>query len=153
MIEIINPAIIGVAVALVVFGGVVFFLLLGRWLGNRAIARGATLAHNIASLEGAVFALLGLLIAFTFSGALSRFDLRRAQAVDEANAIGTAYLRIDLLPASTQPALRDSFRRYVDARIATYRSLPDISAVNREVSRSLQVQSEIWADRGQQEHL
>ena len=120
--------------------------MLGRWLGRRAIGRyGAAGAPNISSLEAAVFALLGLLIAFTFSGALSRFDVRRAQAVDEANAIGTAYLRIDLLPASAQPLLRETFRDYVDARIATYRALPDLEAARRELARSQDLQREIWA--------
>ena len=52
------------------------------------------------AVVGAVFALLGLLMAFTFSGAYSRFDVRRQLIVQEANAIGTAYLRLDLLPVS-----------------------------------------------------
>ena len=99
MFQIINPIVVGGAVALAIFVGVVLCLMLGRRIGLRAIARdGIAGTPNIGSLEAAVFALLGLLIAFTFSGALSRFDVRRVQAVDEANAIGTAYLRIDLLP-------------------------------------------------------
>ena len=49
-------------------------------------------------VEGAVFALFGLLVAFSFSGAAERFDVRRQLIVEEANAIGTAYLRIDLTP-------------------------------------------------------
>jgi hypothetical protein len=57
---------------------------------------------------------LGLLIAFIFSGALTRFDTRRVQVVEEANAIGTAWLRLDLLPAAAQPKLRDTFRAYVE---------------------------------------
>jgi len=65
--------------------------------------------------------------------------------VDEANAIGTAYLRIDLLPSSAQPALRETFKKYVDARIETYRSLPDIKAAQRELARSQDLQREIWA--------
>jgi hypothetical protein len=146
MFGIIDPSIIGGAVALGVFAGILSLLFLGRWSGNRAIASGVKPSHNLGSLEAAVFALLGLMIAFTFSGALSRFDIRRAQAVDEANAIGTAYLRIDLLPASAQPQLREALRQYVDARIATYRSLPNIDAANREMSRSRQLQDEIWAE-------
>src|SRR5262244_2622299 len=111
MLHVINPIVIGGAVALVVFVGVVLSLRLGRRIGLWAIARdGAAGTPNISSLEAAVFALLGLLIAFTFSGALSRFDVRRAQAVDEANAIGTAYLRIALLPEAVQPSMRDTFR-------------------------------------------
>jgi hypothetical protein len=60
--------------------------------------------------DEAVFGLMGFLIAFTFSGAASRVDTRRHLVVEEANAIGTAYLRLDLLRASAQPALRESMK-------------------------------------------
>jgi len=76
---------------------------------------------------------------------LGRFDGRRALVVDEANAIGTAYLRIDLLPAAAQPRLREAFRSYTDARIATYKKLPDLNAASEELARSLQLQTEIWS--------
>lgn len=146
MLELINPVLAGGSVAVAILVGIVLCLMLGRRIGRRAIARyGAAGAPSISSIEGAVFALLGLLIAFTFSGALQRFDQRRAQAVDEVNAVGTAYLRIDLLPASAQPALRERFREYIDARIGTYRSLPDIDMAKRELARSLQLQREIWS--------
>src|SRR5437867_3724039 len=49
-------------------------------------------------VDGAIFALFGLLVAFTFSGAAQRFDHRRDLIVAEANDIGTAYLRLDLVP-------------------------------------------------------
>ena len=143
MLEIVNHAVVGSIVAAGIFLGILVCLVLGRRLGRRAVARhGAAGVPNISSLEAAVFALLGLLIAFTFSGALSRFDVRRNQAVDEANAIGTAYLRIDLLPASTQPPLREAFRKYVDARIETYRALPDVKAAHLELVRSQDLQRE-----------
>jgi hypothetical protein len=146
MLEIVNPVVAGGITAVGIFLGIVAFLMLGRWLGRRAIARYAAAGlPNIGSLEAAVFALLGLLIAFTFSGALSRFDLRRGQAVDEANAIGTAYYRIDLLPAAAQPQLRETMRKYVDARIATYGALPDLEAARRELGRSQDLQRELWA--------
>ena len=74
-----------------------------------------------------------------------RLDVRRNQVVDEANAIGTAYLRIDLLPASVQPLLRETLRKYVDARIETYRVLPDLKAAHLELVRSQDLQREIWA--------
>ena len=145
MLKIIDPAIVGGSIAILVFAGIILSLVIGRWVGERAIERhGAGLA-NVASLEAAVFALLGLLIAFTFSGALTRFDVRRAQVVDEANAIGTAWLRIDLLPAPAQPPLRETFKKYVDSRIATYKLLPNVDAALEEVGRSQQLQSEIWA--------
>ena len=146
MLTIIDPAVVGGAVAVALFFGILVFLMLGRRMGKRAIARhGDAGVPNIGSLEAAVFALLGLMIAFTFSGALSRFDVRRGQAVDEANAIGTAYLRIALLPEAAQSAMRETFRNYVDSRIATYRKLPDLAAARDELAHSQQLQNEIWA--------
>ena len=62
-----------------------------------------------------------LLVAFTFSGAAARFDTRRQLIVEETNAIGTASLRLDLLPAAVQPPLRAHFRQYVAARLEVYR--------------------------------
>jgi hypothetical protein len=91
-----------------------------------------------------VFGLLGLLVAFTFSGAATRFDIRRQLIVEETNAIGTAYLRLDLLPPAAQPALRERFRQYVEARLAAYRQLPDIAAAQAEESRAMQMQGDIW---------
>src|SRR5262249_33841892 len=88
--------------------------------------------------------LMGLLMAFTFSNAASRFDTRRQLVVQEANAIGTAYLRLDMLPASAQPALRESFRRYLDARLAVYQKLPDFQAARAELDRATALQGEIW---------
>ena len=143
--EIINPEVIGGAVALALFVGIIAFLFLGRALGERAVARHGSVSSRAGSLEAAVFALLGLMIAFTFSGALERFDKRRAQAVDEANAVGTAWLRMDLLPASAQPKVRETFKAYVDARIATYRKLPDVAAAQAELRRSLELQGELWS--------
>jgi len=146
MLNIVDPAGVGGAVAFAVFLGILGFLAIGRRIGRRAIARyGEAGLFNAGSLEPAVFALLGLLIAFTFSGALTRFDARRTQVVDEANAIGTAYLRIDLLPSSAQPRLRETFRNYLDARIASYRLLPDLQAAERELARSQALQADLWA--------
>jgi len=143
--SVINPVVVGGGVALMLFVGILASLRAGRRIGLRAIERaGGAPNASIGSLEAAVFALLGLMIAFTFSGALARFDLRRVQAVDESNAVGTAWLRIDLLPAQAQPALRDTFRRYVDSRIATYRALPDIAAARAEIERSQVLQAELW---------
>lgn len=145
-LDIINPLLLGGGIAVGLFFGVIAALAAGRWLGQRSIARhGTSPVAGIGSLEAAVFALLGLLIAFTFSGALSRFDSRRIAVVEEANAIGTAYLRIDLLPASAQPGVRDSLRAYTDSRIATYRKLPDIAAAQHELVHSQQLQAELWA--------
>jgi hypothetical protein len=146
MFEIVDPSLIGGFVGMVLFAGILACLELGRRLGKRAVAaHGPSALPSTESLETAVFALLGLMIAFTFSGALSRLDIRRGQVVDEANAIGTGYLRVDLLPAATQPRLRESFREYTDARIATYRKLPDLQGAREELAHAQQLQSDIWA--------
>ena len=102
------------------------------------------LEKGTAAAEAAVFALLGLLIAFTFSGAASRFEARRHLINDEANAIGTAYLRIDMLPADAQPEMRELFRRYLDARSAAYRNAKDLVATNAKLAEGFTLQGEIW---------
>jgi hypothetical protein len=127
------------------FAGMLAAMEAGRRIGVRRRARDPEGAEiGLGSINGAVFGLMGLLIAFTFSGAAARFDKRRELVVQEANNIGTAYLRLDLLPASAQPALRERFRRYVDARIAVYRALPDIEAARARLAESNLIQAEIW---------
>jgi len=122
-----NQIVAALLFAVGLFIGMLFLLEIGRRIGARKLANDPEGARTgTGAIEGAVFALLGLLIAFTFSGAASKFDTRRQLIVEETNAIGTAYLRLDLLPASMQPALRESFRHYVDARLGAYRKLPDI---------------------------
>jgi hypothetical protein len=79
-----------------------------------------------------------------FNSAGERFDARRHLVVAETNAIGTAYLRVDLLPAETQPEIRDRFRRYVDARIAVYRQPPEKYAPPTPDSPHVVLQNEIW---------
>src|SRR4029077_19941003 len=127
------------------FAAMVVMLEVGRWLGRSWRERhGGATEMGAGAVEGAVFGLLGLLIAFTFSGAASRFDQRRALIVEEANDISTAWLRIDLLPPPAQPAIRQKFREYVDARIAVYRALPDVSAAEEHLARANAIQGEIW---------
>lgn len=130
-----------------VFVGIFLFIEAGRRLATRYAREGAAPAVAVFStIETAIYALLGLMVAFTFSGAASRFDTRRTLTLDEANAIGTAYLRLDVLPAANQPPLREKFRRYTEARIAVYRVLPDVVASKASAARAAALQQEIWAD-------
>jgi hypothetical protein len=102
-------------------------------------------SSGLGALEGAVFGLMGLLIAFTFSGAATRFDGRREMIGREANAIGTAYLRIDLLPAAAQPALRQDFRDYLDLRLKIFRVISkDYQAALKDFADSNDLQTKIW---------
>jgi hypothetical protein len=127
------------------FVGMILLLQLGRALGRRRQGKDQEGARaGLGAVEGAVFALLGLLIAFSFSSAASRFDVRRQLTGQEANAIGTAWLRLDLLPAKAQSELRDLFRRYLDLRIAGYQKMPDVEAALAELSKATALQGEIW---------
>jgi hypothetical protein len=91
------------------------------------------------AIESAIFALFGLLLAFTFSGAVERYDRHRELIVEETNAIDVAYLRLDLLAPAAQPALRQLFRDYTNSRLHLY------DAVSEEVSpASEHMQREIW---------
>jgi len=110
------------------FVGILLFAEIGRRIGIAKLTRDPEgLTKGASAAEAAVFGLLGLLIAFTFSGAASRFEDRRHLITADANAIGTAYLRIDLLPGDTQPEMKELFRRYVDVRSATYQDFADQS--------------------------
>ena len=118
----------------------------GRRIGKRYYSMEESEHHrgNRILVESAIYGLLGLLIAFTVSGAANRFDARRTLTVQEANAIGTAYLRLDLLPAAAQPELRRKFRRYAEARLAGFRLLPNFEASNAEAVRANELQRSIW---------
>ena len=75
----------------------------------------------------------------------TRFDGRRQLAVEEVNDIGTAQLRLDLLPAGSAANLRQLFRQYLDSRIETYCEIFDRRAAETELARSVKLQGEIWS--------
>ena len=128
------------------FVGIVIIYLIGWRLRVRHLAAGAERElAGVGVVESAVFALLGLLLAFTFSGAASRFDERRTLIVEEANAIGTAYLRLDVLAPVARDELRANFRDYLDTRLRMYRDLPDLKAAEKDFARSIQLQQQIWS--------
>jgi hypothetical protein len=132
-------------IALGLFVGMVVLLEVGRRIGIRRMRKDPEGAREgVGAAEGAIFALLGLLIAFTFSGAAARFDQRRHLIVEEANAIGTAYLRLDMVAPDLQPALRDTFRRYLTARLDVYRKIPDMVAVEAALADVNRLQKDIW---------
>jgi hypothetical protein len=115
-----------------------------RWAARERRRHPGVEPRGIGAVDSAVFALLGLLLAFSFSGATSRFDARRELLVSEANAIGTSYLRVDLLPREAQTRLRPLYRSYVASRLATYSRPADADFVAREYQRDLELQGEIW---------
>lgn len=101
--------------------------------------------EGLGVVDGAMFGLMGLLLAFSFSGAAQRFDERRALVTAEANAIGTAWLRLDLLLPEDQPALRDKLREYTDLRLETSSSMTTLEAAKQHLDEAERVQKEIWS--------
>jgi hypothetical protein len=116
---------------------------LGHRIGHRAVGGDEGAHSGLAPIEAAIFALLGLLLGFAFAGAMSRFDDRRQLAIREANAISTAYLRLDLL-VSDQHAMRHLFREYLDARIGAHENVPE-DVRDSQIAEAAELQRRIWA--------
>ena len=141
----INVLFVGSLCAVGLFVGILVFIEWGRVIGARRLAaEGEAASKGFSAVEGATFALLGLVLAFLFSGALARFEDQRHLVVEEANDIGTAWLRIDLLPSEAQPRMRELFRSYLSARIAAYQKVPDFDAVRVELDKANVLQGLIW---------
>jgi hypothetical protein len=133
----------GMVVAIGVFAGILVSLNLGFRRGSRDTDERAH--EGVGAIEAAVFALLGLLLALSFAGGADRLDTRRQFIVQETNAIGTAYLRINLLAPADQPEMRQLFRQYLDARFRVYQQIHDEAAVQREMDAVAGLQGRIWS--------
>jgi hypothetical protein len=139
-----TPFALELTVSAGLFAGMLASLEFGYRIGDRD-RQHATEAHEgLGALEAATFALLGLLLGFGFSAAMSRLDARRQLIVREVNAIGTAYLRVDLLPESARPGMRRLFREYLDARLLVYDRRSDVATMDDRMARVHQLQQRIW---------
>jgi hypothetical protein len=131
---------------MVVFLCSIGFQLLGHHVGRRWRTRGdGDYSQSTAAIQASLFALLGLLIAFSISGGETRLQARRDLIVEEANTIDTAYMRLDLLPGPSQPALRELFRRYAETRIAFFTQMMHFEEARALHDHAADLQREIWA--------
>jgi hypothetical protein len=90
----------------------------GRLAGRLRVRVGAQeKSDSVAALHGSILALLAFILAFTFGMAANRFDARKKLVLAEANAIGTCYLRAELLPSPFDTEMRALLLEYVDARL------------------------------------
>jgi hypothetical protein len=101
-------------------------------------------SEGATAVEAALYALLGLLVAFTFSGAEERLNARKQLIVEEVQSIGTAYLRFDLVRPEDAAVLREEMRQYVDARLTYYDKLLDFAAARAERRRADDLQQQLW---------
>jgi len=122
-------------------------LSLATWLGSKAATRSTIVRESpedFAVIQTATLTLLGLIIGFTFSMALNRYDQRKNLEEEEANAIGTAYLRADLVGEPNAARLRDTLKRYSTERVFNY-TTRDVAELQANDARTAKLQSEMWA--------
>jgi len=100
--------------------------------------------ENLSLVLSATLTLLGLIIAFTFSMAVGRYDQRKNLEEEEANAIGTEYVRADLLPAEDAARVRALLKDYLGQRILFY-TTRDRERVRQIDARTAQLQKELWS--------
>jgi len=118
------------------------------WIGTVAFsklrAQVATLHEDFAVVQGATLTLLGLIIGFTFSMALTRYDQRKNLEEEEANAIGTEYVRAELLPEADAANVRALLLSYLDQRIAFYvtRDEKEVAEID---ARTAKLQTALWS--------
>ncbi len=116
----------------------------GRLLARALHVRLTEHIEVLAVIQGATLTLLGLIIGFSFSMALGRYDQRKNYEEEEANAIGTEYLRADFLPEGAAADVRRQLRDYLDLRIEYYttRGMEQLDDINLRTGAT---QSKLWA--------
>jgi hypothetical protein len=125
-------------------------LLLAAEVGYRVATRlGGETKHaddksDLGSIHGAVLGLLALLLGFTFAYVATRSEARKRAVIDEANAIGTAYLRAALMPAPAGPQLQSVLRDYLDTRMVADDVGEDPKRLREAIRHSEDVQARIW---------
>jgi hypothetical protein len=133
---------------LLVFVLSLFGLSLSALIGASFLMKQRKLEKEVREDYGVILAatltLLGLIIGFTFSMAVSRYDQRKSYEAAEANAIGTEYVRADLLPASDAAKVHALLRKYVDQRVLFY-MVRDREQVRQINIRTAQLQTELWS--------
>jgi hypothetical protein len=132
-------------IALSLFALIALCLRAGWRVGRRRLqTAGEGANEGLGAIEAAIFGMMGLLIAFTFTGAASRFEQRRGLIVQESNNIGTAWLRLDLLREQPREQARTLFRQYLDQRLDVYRDVTDRSGTAKSIAATGALQTQIW---------
>lgn len=133
------------AVFAIAFVSQVFAACLGDLLRKRAHSFGQGERHDFNTIQAATLTLMGLVIGFSFSMAITRYDQRKALEEAEANAIGTEYLRADLFSGDSGAHTRELLKQYIALRVAFYQE--STARVTTEIDQqTASVQSELWSE-------
>ena len=116
----------------------------GYKLGVRSRAQEKTKAL-VPTVAGSILALVGLLLSFTMSMSVGRYDVRRRLVVEEANALDTVHLRIQALPASESDELQGLLRRYLEVRLQVSQRALDVEVLRAGREEAERLQSEMWS--------
>lgn len=108
------------------------------------VAKDEARRSQIGGVQGAVLGLLGLLLGFTFSMALNRYETRRDLVLKEANTIGTTWLRAGLLPEGYRAPVKDLLRRFVDVRVKAQALSDDPVQLAEGLRQSAEIENELW---------
>lgn len=116
---------------------------LGYLIGDRASRHGVE-QTQIGTIQSSILGMLALMLGFTFGAAWTRYDNRRILAINEANAIGTTFLRAQSLPEPYRTNLSTMLHRYVDLRVLTAQSVDDPQEFRKLRSDTEKLQQSIW---------
>lgn len=134
----------GWLMALLVLGLMVMACEIGYALGLRSGAAEKTKAM-VPTIAASILALLGLLLGFTMSMSVSRYDSRRRLVLDEANALMAAYQRAQALPAPENTELQQLLRQYVDNRLRVSENAMDEHTLQHGKQEDARLQGELWS--------
>jgi hypothetical protein len=134
--------------------GLLFFAVLlgatglGVFLGRRVRHLSDSLREPFGILQGALLGVVGLLLAFGLSLAVSRYEDRRSNVVTEANAIGTTYLRAQTLAEPTRGRSLDLLVRYTESAVRLSNQVPGSTQERQAAAAEEQIQRQLWALAG-----
>jgi len=127
-------------ITLALFAFSLVFVIVGRYVGQKFFSE----HEKDSSVTGSVFAILGLMLAFTFGMSLTRYEKRIEIIINESNNISTAVLRANLYPESYRQQFRADFKQYVEARIALFEAGADIKKIIAAQQESEKISQRIW---------
>lgn len=141
------PLVAALLIYAAIAGGMLAFLEWGRHSGKRHLDITQQPGRaGVGAVEGSLYALFGLLLAFTFSGAADRFSARRLVSLDEMKAVAAVWKRLDHLPEPGRSRLRDLVRRHATENARAHREKQNLEKFKEDMAGLALLEEEIWAE-------